>query len=269
MNDTKDTKMGVMGLGWVGGTLADYLDKVGYPVLRYDPPKGLGSQEELAEAEVIFVCVPTPYVDGVGFDDSIVDSAISDIPGEKIVVIKSTVLPGTTDKMQKKYPQHYLLFNPEFLREVTAERDMAHPDRQIIGYTERSKEIALRVLDMLPQAPFMHLSKAKEAETVKYFSNCFLAMKVVFANQVYDLCEKMGVDYDEVRECAVADPRIGDSHLQVAHGEHRGYGGHCFPKDVKAFIQVAKQHGVDMTLLEKADELNEEIKKKSGGEEDK
>ncbi len=251
-----------MGVGYVGGALARYLDEAGHSPLRYDPAKGLDDAGVLTLADVVFVCVPTPYLaDGTGFDLSFVRAAVGALPGEKTVVIKSTVLPGTTEMLQQEFPQHRMLFNPEFLRQVTADEDMRHPDRQLMGYTERSKDVAPFILRLLPSAPFMRTLTATEAETVKYFGNCFLAMKVVFANQMFDLCKAIGADYDAVKDCAAADPRIGTSHLQVLQDGFRGYGGSCFPKDVKSFVQFAESLGTDMTLLATADRINDELVK--------
>lgn len=255
-------KIAVMGVGYVGGALARVLDEAGHAPLRYDPMKGLDDAGVLALTDVVFVCVPTPYLaDGVGFDLSFVRAAIGALPGEKTVVIKSTVLPGTTEMLQKEFPQHRMLFNPEFLRQVSADEDMRHPDRQLVGCTERSKDVAPFILRLLPSAPVMRVMGATEAETVKYFGNCFLAMKVVFANQMYDICQAIGADYDAVKDATAADPRIGPSHLGVFFEGFRGYGGSCFPKDVKSFIQLGESLGVDMTLLATADRLNEDLVK--------
>lgn len=249
-----------MGVGWVGGALARYFDGVGYDTRRYDPPKGLGSTDDLAQAEAVFICVPTPFVqDGPGFDLSFVEQAIADIPGDKTIVIKSTVLPGTTESLQQRHPRHRFLFNPEFLREKTADHDMCHPDRQIVGHTVQSRAAAEPLLDLLPPAPFSRIVSATEAEMVKYFGNCFLAAKVVFANQVFDLCSRLGVDYDQVKDCAAADPRVGPSHLQVLHDGYRGYGGSCFPKDVRAFIQLGDAVGVDLGLMKTCERINGDL----------
>lgn len=257
-----------MGVGWVGGAVARYFDDAGFGPLRYDPPKGLGSDAELAAADVVFVCLPTPFDERAGgFDLSYVRKGVSSIPGSKTVVIKSTVLPGTTEALQKEFPQHRFLFNPEFLRQSTADADFRVPDRQIVGATAAGAGDAERVLALLPAAPFTKVISATEAETVKYFGNCFLAMKVVFANQVFDLCERIGVAYDVVKDCAAADPRIGASHLQVVHDGYRGYGGSCFPKDMRAFIQLGDRAGLDLTLLKTCERLNKEILAKNPAKE--
>ncbi|MDD4990312.1 MAG: hypothetical protein PHW31_03315 [Candidatus Pacebacteria bacterium] len=258
--------IGICGVGMVGGALKHYFEKKGKTASKdlflYDPPKGFDLVEELNQADIIFICVPTPYLkDGKGFDLSYIEDAFSKIKGEKIVVIKSTALPGTTEKMQEKYPQHKVLFNPEFLTELTAEQDMDYPDRQIIGYTKQSFNVAKDIMMILPLAPYEKIMPATEAELVKYFGNNWFALKVSFANQMYDVCSKLGVDYDRVREAASADKRIGPSHLITPHKGYFGYGGKCIPKDIRAFIQFGDSIGVDLKLHKAAEEINNDLMK--------
>jgi len=260
----KDLKIGIMGLGMVGGALKRYFDKAGYKVFFYDKGKNEGSIEEVNQADVIFICVPTPFNKEKGFDLSFIEDACQNISGEKVIVIKSTVLPGTTEKLQKKYPQHKFLFNPEFLVEEKADEDMENPDRQIVGYTDSSRESAEKVLSVLPKAPFEKIIKATEAEMVKYFGNAFLSVKVIFGNQMYDLCKAIGIDYDEIRECASMDKRIGPSHLNVYDGDYRGYGKKCLPKDIKALIQFADEQGIDLKLHKVVEEINNKLMKDQG-----
>jgi len=242
----------------VGGALAKVIE---HPIL-YDPPKNIGSIDELNEAEIVFVCVPTPYTDS-GCDISLVEEVVDKLKGNKIVVIKSTVVPGTTDKLQKQYKKHKFLFNPEFLTEATADQDMKYPDRQILGYTKESYNISGDVMMLLPLAPFEKLIPAKEAEMVKYYGNTWFSTKVIFANQMYDLCKKVGVDYDTVKDCSAYDKRIGRSHLEIWHKGYRGYGGKCLPKDTKALIKYADQNNVHMGLLKEADSFNQKLWEKS------
>ena len=256
----------VIGVGMVGGALKDYFEKkgkiIGKDLFLYDPFKGFDSIDELNKADVIFICVPTPYLkDGNGFDLSYIEDAFSKIKDEKIVVIKSTVLPGTTKKMQAKYPNLKVLFNPEFLREITANQDMAYPERQIIGYTEKSFDIAEDVMLLLPVAPYKKIMPSTEAEMVKYFGNNWLAVKVAFANQFYDVCQKLEINYDAVMEAAAADKRIGPSHLVILHEGYRGYSGACLPKDIRAFIQFTNSLGLDMKLHKATEEINNELMK--------
>ena len=252
------TRCGVVGVGMVGGAMQRYLEKKqGLEIFLYDKGKGLGSIDDVNKAEIVFVCVPTPYLkDGKGFDLSYVEETLNMLQGEKIVVIKSTVLPGTTAMLQQKYPQHKILMNPEFLTEETADQDMLYPDRQIVGYTENSHSVAGDVMQLLPLAPFERMLPSTEAEMVKYFGNTWFSVKVSFANQMYDLCQAVGIDYDRMVEAAAADKRIGRTHLNVFHKGARGYGGKCLPKDTKAIIQLANAKGVDLKLHKAAEEIN-------------
>lgn len=257
------TKIGIVGTGMVGGAMQRYLEqKEGLELFLYDKGKNIGSPEEINKAELVFVCVPTPYLrDGKGFDLSYVEETLAFLTGEKSVVIKSTVLPGTTEMLQAKYPQHKLMMNPEFLTEVTADQDMNYPDRQIVGYTAQSQTVAGDVMQLLPLAPFERVLPATEAEMVKYFGNTWFSVKVIFANQIYDLCQKIGIDYDRMVEAAAADKRIGRTHLNIFHKGYRGYGGKCLPKDTKALIQFANSKGVDLSLHKVADAINEDLMK--------
>ncbi len=249
----------VIGAGVVGKALGNWLNRSSHPILAYyyDPPKGITDPSPLERSKIVFIAVPTPIgIDGQ-FDCSYVEEALSYIPGEKMVVIKSTVLPGTTDRLQGLYPQHKLMFSPEFLSELTAEEDTAHPNRNIVGRTENTPLAdAFRVLEILPRAPYQRVMRARDAEMVKYFSNAFYAVKVAYANQMYDLCQEIGVDYEEVREAASADPMVGKNHLEIMHKGYRGFGGKCLPKDLRAIISLAEGMDVSVDLLVEADFYN-------------
>ena len=260
------TKIGIVGTCMVGGAMQKYLEKKeGLELFLYDKGKNIGSPEEVNKAEIVFVCVPTPYLrDGKGFDLSYVEDTLNMLQEEKVVVVKSTVMPGTTEMLQKKYPQHKVLMNPEFLTEETADQDMSYPDRQIVGYTEQSQTVAGDVMQLLPLAPFERVLPATEAEVVKYFGNTWFSVKVSFANQMYDLCQKLGIDYDRMVEAAAADKRIGRTHLNIFHKGYRGYGGKCLPKDIKALIQLADARGVDLKIHKIAEAINEELMQQQG-----
>lgn len=258
--------IGVAGIGMVGGALQRYLEGEGHNLVLYDPGKGFDSVEELNKASIVFVCVPTPFDKKTNsFDSSYIEDSFQKLEGSKIVVIKSTVLPGTTERMQKEYPQHKVLFNPEFLSEATADDDMRNPDRQLVGYTQQSKRVARRILNLLPRAPFERTMPATEAEMVKYFNNTFNAVKVIFANQMYDVCQALGIDYENVADAAAASRflQIKD-HLKVVHKGYRGYGGKCLPKDIKALIRYTEDLGVDLALHRTADEINEALLAEQG-----
>jgi len=260
----KDYKIGIMGIGIVGGALRNYFEKEGTKPFLYDEGKNLGSLEEINQADVVFICVPTPFSKEKGFDLSFVERCCQNIEGERIIIIKSTVLPGTTEKLQKKYHQHKFLFNPEFLTEATAQQDMDYPNRQILGYTKQSRDIAENILEILPLTSFQKIISSTEAELVKYFSNTWFSTKVIFANQMYKLCKKLGIDYEVIRECAAADKMIGPSHLDVCHKGYFGYGGKCLPKDIRALIRFADEQEVDLKLHKVVEEINNQLTKKQG-----
>ncbi len=262
----KKKKVGIVGLGMVGGALEENLSKRDdVDLFVYDKGQKRGSVKEANKGVIVFVCVPTPYreQDG-GFDLSYVEETCKNLEEEKVVVIKSTVLPGTTDYLQKKYPKHKFLFNPEFLVESKAVETMENPDRQIMGYTKESKHLAEDVLKLLPKAPYTTTMPSKEAEMVKYFGNNFLSVKVIFGNQLFDVCQKLNIDYDMVREAVSHDPRIGPSHLEIFHGGYRGYGGKCLVKDTRALIQLADKNGVNLELLKKVEEINNKLIEEQG-----
>ncbi len=268
--------IGIVGVGWVGGQIKRYFEEIkGYKtgedlfLKDLDPTRCAG---DIESADVIFVALPTPMslIDGSCSTD-FVESAVDHLPGEKIVVIKSTVTPGTTEKLQRRNPQHKLLFNPEFLSEKTAWHDMLRPDRQIVGFTEDSLDAAHLVLSLLPKAPYMSpwgqgtykqtRITATEAEIIKYAGNVYFAQKVNWANALAMVAEKLGVDYENIRQGMSADHRIGDSHLDVLHGGYRGFGGYCFPKDLSGFMGFVRGHGLSSVhaLLLAAWEFNKDL----------
>jgi UDPglucose 6-dehydrogenase len=246
----------VIGAGVVGGSVVRYFREQGIAVGVYDPPKGKDDIGAIDQADIVFVCVPTPNTPGRGFDDRHLHDALRLIDGCKAVVIKSTVLPGTTELLQDRYPQHRFMFNPEFLREATAYEDFVRPDRQVVGCTMESASDAETAMALLPRAPFERICSTSEAEMAKYVANSFLAVKVIYANEVYDLCERLRIPYEGVRDVVAGDVRIGGSHMDVFASGYRGYGGKCLPKDSKALLDLARTVGVDMEILSAADRVN-------------
>ncbi len=252
--------IGVLGVGVVGNAVRSYFAGKGRDLRCYDKFSGGGSVDEVNEADIVFICVPTPYVDGHGLDGAAVEDAVSQLRGEKVVVLKSTSMPGTTASLQHRYPQHRFFFNPEFLRENRAVQDFLEPDRQLMGYCdEADRDLAVGLLTLLPPAPYEAALPATSAELIKLLTNSMLALKVVFANQVYDLSDALGVDYEEVRKGLAADPRIGPSHLNVFDSGYRGYGGKCLPKDVGGVVDFARSIGTPMLLMETVQQINDRL----------
>lgn len=263
-------KIGFIGQGWIGKNYANDFEARGFEVVRYgleEPHCHNG--DCIAECDIVFIAVPTPTtIDG--FDDSILREAIKKVGKGKIALIKSTLLPGKTEFIQAENPDLFVMHSPEFLREVTAAYDAAHPQRNIIGIpkdTEEFKDKATEVMAVLPKAPFELICSSKEAETIKYIGNCFLYNKVIFMNLVYDLVDKLGLDWENVKEAVVADPRIGASHMQVVMDGGRGAGGHCFIKDYEAFLRLYRDlvgDEIGIKFLEAGRDKNIDLLRKSG-----
>jgi UDPglucose 6-dehydrogenase len=281
MLDEKHFKVGVIGVGMVGTPLVRYLVEIkkykrGRDIFLFDKDPKKKMNDDVNKADIIFVAVPTPPKEDRFCNTLIVEAAVATIAPGKIVVIKSTVPPGTTEMLQARHPELKMLFNPEFLTESRAWEDMLRPDRQIVGFTAKSLEAASHVLALLPKAAFMSpwgvgtykqvRITATEAEFIKYAANVYFAMKVNWANALYDASQKLGADYDNVRAGMASDHRIGDSHLDANHGGYRGFGGYCLPKDLDAFLGFAKSQKLDNVakLLSAARDFNEELLKSQG-----
>ena len=251
---TTGIKIGFIGQGFIGKSYADDMERRGYQTIRYAleaPYKH--NKDKIQECEIVFIAVPTPTTPK-GFDYSIVESALKLVGKGKTAVIKSTILPGTTARLQKKFPNIFVMHSPEFLVLKQAAEDAARPLRNIIGIPKKSKAFEARakaVMKALPRAPLELICTAPEAEMVKYAGNFFLYLKVLYANLMYETAEAIGADYEVVRKAIAADPRIGPSHLQVFHDSGhkgakrgRGAGGVCFVKDVQALSDFyAKEVG--------------------------
>ena len=260
----KKQKIGFIGQGWIGKNYADNFKNRGYQVVRYaKEPKYVKNKNKIKDCDIVFVAVPTPTCENK-FDVSILEQALSVVGESKIAIIKSTVIPGTTKKLQKKYPKKIILHSPEFLTEATARYDADHPKRNIIGYVnEKGRIAANKVMKVLPEAPYKSILPVKTAELVKYAGNCWFYLKVIYINLIYDLAEKMDVYYETVKEAISYDPRIGFTHLDPIHKSGRGAGGNCFIKDFAAFAQMYKKLNPKdkkgNNFLKKAQEKNIEL----------
>ncbi len=276
-------KIGFIGQGWIGRNYADDFERRGYEVVRYgleEPHVNNGN--EIAKCEIVFIAVPTPSTPQ-GFDPSILREVIRKVGSGNTAVIKSTILPGTTEKLQEENPEIYVMHSPEFLTEASAAHDASHPIRNIIGIPKNDEQYRSRaqaVLDILPPAKYSKIVGAKTAELIKYGGNNWFFFKVVYINLLYDLACELGIEWEEVREAMAADPRIGPSHMIPVHKSGtpggdayqmksekpdsggRGAGGHCFIKDFAAFSEIYRRLVGDekgMRLLEAMRDKNVEL----------
>jgi UDPglucose 6-dehydrogenase len=192
-------------------------------------------------------------IDEISYDDYVDDG--------KIVAIKSTIPPGTTNDLNKECKNVSVIFNPEFLTEANFIDDFKNQNRIIIG-GERPSTTKLRQVYSLvfPDATIVKTG-SKTAEMVKYFTNTFLTTKVSFANEMYLICDKLGIDYDKVVEYSTYDERLGKSHWAVPGPDgHYGFGGSCFPKDINALIKVAEELDIHPNMLIGAWETNLDVR---------
>lgn len=232
-----DKKIGFIGQGWIGKNYADDFEERGFTVVRYSLEKEYIANKDLIKGcDVVFVAVPTPTKNGT-FDDSIVRSALGIIGDGKVAVIKSTLLPETTKNLQKEFSNICIFVNPEFLSVATAKYDASHPTRNIIGIPSTSAEhrqIAENLMKILPKAPYELICDSTEAELIKYARNSIGYARVLMANIFYDLAEKLGVDYSNIKNAISADPDNGPTYSNALHKSGRGAGGECFIKDFAA-----------------------------------
>ncbi len=264
--------IGIIGYGFVGeATAKGFASNNENKVFWFDKFKQSPNtlDEVVTNSEFIFICLPTPmFRDYSGQDITIVEGVIEEIAPklkgtDKVLIIKSTVLPQTTQKLQDKYPEINFAMNPEFLTQAKANEDFLKPARTVIG--AKNKDLGFKIQELyktiLAEDQEYFLVGLTEAEMIKYMSNIMLASKVLLANEFYLLSESIGANYKEIYKAVEADPRIG-SHLNVPGPDgDLGFGGACFPKDTLGLLSFAKQKEVDMSALNGIWKKNLKIRK--------
>ena len=279
----------VIGQGFVGGSLTAGFSKT-YDINACDisgnfsehaTRKFVDLEEMVSVSEsignfsgVYFVCLPTPMKSSGKCDTTIVQNVLaklSNIPGDRIAVVKSTITPGTTESWNKMFEGTGLtiVFNPEFLTEANAVEDFKNQNRIIIGGPRPASTIVKNVFQgAFPKVPIIKTSSTI-AEMIKYVTNCFLATKVSFANEIFQICSGLNIDYDKVIEYAKYDERLGSSHWSVpgpmpldddSNKPAFGFGGSCFPKDLNALMFLAESLGVNPSVMIGVWEKNLEVR---------
>tara|TARA_Y100001937_G_scaffold11548_1_gene14283 strand:+ start:10733 stop:11569 length:837 start_codon:yes stop_codon:yes gene_type:complete len=264
--------IGIVGQGFVGNAVYQKWRKY-YDVLTYDlnELKSTSTLNNLVMmCDTIFVCLPTPMRENGSCDLNILHSSLLEINtltkfagnDSKTIIIKSTIPPGSTEKLNKQFSHLNILFNPEFLTERNAEEDYNNQDRIIIGGPRPYSTKVVRLFSkVFPKARIIK-THSTYAEMVKYMTNTFLSTKVSFANEIYQLCEEVGADYDKVVEYATLDERLGKSHWMVpGHDGDFGFGGHCFPKDLSALIYLSEELNTTNNVLRATRDTNDEVRK--------
>ena len=238
----KKFKVGVIGNGFVGEAISFAFSSVAdIYIYDTDPLRCLNDIESVHNCDFVFVCVPTPMYEDGSQDLSYVESAFKKAKDRPVYILKSTVLPGTTEKLSKQYPNFKIIFSPEFLTERTAKIDILTQSRIILGGELSLTEKVKILFNLRFKIKNIIQTDSKTAELTKYMNNTFFATKVSIMNEFKLLCDKIGANWEDALKGFVADGRIGDSHLNVpGHDGKLGYGGTCFPKDVNALLSFSK-----------------------------
>lgn len=263
--------IGIIGQGFVGNAVYQKFKNF-YEVLTYDldESKCNSTFDTISsKCKTIFLCLPTPMDKDGSCNIDILNDVLEDLEvlssmtqKSKTIIVKSTVPPNTTTNWNNNFRFLDVVFNPEFLTERNAVKDFETQTRIILG---GPRPATTKVRSMFSKVfPTAHIIKtdSTHAEMVKYLTNTFLSTKVSFANEIYQICDKLKVDYDKVIEYATLDDRLGNSHWNVpGHDGDFGFGGHCFPKDLSALIHLTKELGTINNVISSVKETNDQVRK--------
>ena len=265
----KKFKVGVIGNGFVGEAISFAFSSVAdIYIYDTDPLRCLNDIESVHNCDFVFVCVPTPMYEDGSQDLSYVESAFKKAKDRPVYILKSTVLPGTTEKLSKQYPNFKIIFSPEFLTERTAKIDMLTQSRIILGGELSLTEKVKILFNLRFKIKNIIQTDSKTAELTKYMNNTFFATKVSIMNEFKLLCDKIGANWEDALKGFVADGRIGDSHLNVpGHDGKLGYGGTCFPKDVNALLSFSKKYNIDLDTIKGGWKTNLKVRSEKDWEE--
>ena len=263
------SSIGVIGNGFVGSAIVHGFSlHADIKIYDKDPRKATHSFSEVVNSDFIFVCVPTPMrsVKNGKIDLSIMDSVLEDIfkaneRDDNVIIIKSTVVPGTVERYIRKYKTSNIIHSPEFLTERSARLDFINSARIVLGghYSAINKVKEL-FRSRFPHTKIIH-TDVTTAEFIKYMANSFFAVKLSFMNEMKQAADLLNVNWHEALAGFVTDGRIGNSHLDVpGHDGKEGFGGKCFPKDLNAFIHLFRELGVDPSVMSAAWDKNMEVR---------
>mgnify|MGYP003134368002 CR=1 FL=1 len=260
-------RIGLVGNGFVGNAIYENLkQKHNFYIFDKNPERANcdNLKKVVENCKIIFVALPTPMHGNGSCDLSIIFKVMEEINyfyNDNIIVLKSTVVPGTCDEIKSLYPNIRIVFSPEFLTEANYIEDFKNCNRMIFGGEEEDTAECVKLLMSVFQDKYYFTTDLRTAEMVKYFINNFLAVKVSFANEFKQICEAAAIDYEKVKNLALYDNRIADSHLRVPGPDGNcGFGGTCFPKDINAMIYFSSLKEVDSCILKSAWRKNLEVR---------
>ena len=254
-------KIGIVGLGVVGSAIKEGFEKLGHNVLYHDIAYNT-KVEDILETEICYICVPPPSRNTGQCDTSIVEKVIHELCEANykgVIAIKSTVEPGTTERLIEQTGRKNICFVPEFLRERCAVADfIENHDLCAIGTdSDKIYEVVKHSHGSYPKK-FVRLT-ITEAEFVKYFNNVYNATLITFANNFFELCEKMEVSYTNVKNAIVSRKHIYNAYLDC-NDNFRGFGGACLPKDTRALAYLATRFSIDGRFFERVLEENKKYR---------
>lgn len=254
-------RIGILGIGMIGGALKKGFEQ-NHEVVFYDP-KFKGSEfKDVLESECVFICVPTDQKEDLSCDTSIVDKCLTDLNNTNyngIIIIKSTVRPGFTQKSLLTYPNLKIAFVPEFLRERCAYEDFMNTETLIIGTDDESIYNTIKDIHKFLSPKKIVQVQTSEAEIIKYMSNVYKAMKVVYSNIIYELTTRLDGNYNNVLDSFLSLGIKEEDYMTVSN-EFRGYGGYCLPKDTTALAHTLKELRLDFELINSIDIDNKKFK---------
>ena len=249
-------KVGIIGNGFVGNSIAfGFSPTHEIRIHDKDPKRSLNTIEEVLDCDYIFVAVPTPMNTDGSISLSVVEKALQEISEKNkkrnnIFILKSTMIPGSTNNFTKQFPKLNIVFNPEFLTERTAKLDFLTQARIVLGGPKRLTKRVSKLFEDRFMHTYIIETDSVTAELIKYMNNVFFASKVSIMNEFKQVCEAVGGNWKEALKGFAADQRIGDSHLNVPGPDGKlGFGGSCFPKDINAFMAMANELGIDVPTV--------------------
>lgn len=254
--------IGIIGLGAVGSANKEGFEYLGHEIHVHDIKLGTNIAD-VSSTEINFLCVPTPSADDGQCDTSIVESVIKDlnkINYKGIIAVRSTAVPGFTQRMIDTYKNLAICFVPEFLRERCAGDDFIH-NHKLLAVGTHDIWVYRKVVKAHGKLPehTEHLTPT-EAEVLKYFNNVYASLRVTFANVMYEICEKLNCDYSTIKNTYIKTGKAVDMYLDVTESL-RGYGGMCLPKDTKALASLIEKLGLDLDLIRTIDSDNSKFKR--------
>ena len=254
-------KIGIIGLGAVGSGNKEGFEYLGHEVSFHDPAYST-SINNILECAVVYICVPTPSAEDASCDISIVQSVLKELDDAQFngcVAIRSTIVPGTTDKLIKLFPKLNISFVPEFLRERFTKEDFIenHHILAIGTHCDKTFELIKKSHGNLPK----NVAKMKpaEAEILKYFNNVYASLRIIFANNFYEISKKFNANYSLIKDTYIKTGKATDMYLDV-DDNLRGYAGMCLPKDTKAIAKLIKDLGLNLKLIEAIETDNQKFK---------